>query len=197
MLEATFFATSAEWREWLAAHHDSASECLVGFMKVASGVPSMSWSESVDEAVCFGWIDGVRRRVDEHAYTIRFTPRGPGSIWSAVNVEKMRRLEAAGLMTDAGRKAFDARSAAKTAVYSYERDAADLGEDETRRFQQDAAAWAFFGRQAAWYRRTAVHWVTSAKRDETRNRRLAQLIEDSGAGRRLRHLGRHGVTMVR
>jgi uncharacterized protein YdeI (YjbR/CyaY-like superfamily) len=191
MAEAIFFGAATEWREWLAEHHDSATECLVGFMKDGSGEPSMKWSESVDEAICFGWIDGVRRGIDGRSYSIRFTPRKPSSIWSAINVEKVKRLEAAGLMTDAGRAAFEARSAAKTAVYSYERAAApELTEDETRRFQQDADAWEFFGRQAAWYRRTSVHWVTSAKRDETRARRLAQLIDDSGAGRRLGHLSR-------
>jgi uncharacterized protein YdeI (YjbR/CyaY-like superfamily) len=132
----------------------------------------------------------VRRRIDDRSYSIRFTPRKPGSTWSAINVKKIEALRAAGRMTNAGEQAFAQRSDAKTAIYSYEREAAELSDVEAERFRADARAWAFFERQAAWYRRTAIHWVTTAKRDETRTKRLTQLIADSAAGRRLRHLSR-------
>jgi uncharacterized protein YdeI (YjbR/CyaY-like superfamily) len=188
--EPTFFSSADEWRSWLAQHHDSADECLVGFVKVTTGEANLRWSESVDQALCFGWIDGVRRGIDDRTYSIRFTPRKPGSIWSAVNVKKVAALEAAGLMTGPGRAAFASRREAKTAIYSYEKAPAELAVAETARFEADVAAWAFFQRQAPWYRRTAIHWVTSAKREDTRERRLVQFITDSAAGRRLRHLSR-------
>jgi uncharacterized protein YdeI (YjbR/CyaY-like superfamily) len=186
----TFFSSAEEWRSWLAQHHETATECLVGFVKVTTGETNLSWSESVDQALCFGWIDGVRRRIDDRTYSIRFTPRKPGSIWSAINVKKMAALEASGLMTAAGRAAFAARRDAKTAVYAYEKAPAVLAEADKARFEADAAAWEFFQRQAPWYRRNAIYWVTSAKREDTREKRLAQLINDSAAGRRLRHLSR-------
>jgi uncharacterized protein YdeI (YjbR/CyaY-like superfamily) len=146
----------------------------------------MTWSESVDQALCFGWIDGVRRGIDEESYSIRFTPRKPGSTWSKVNVAKVEELERKGLMRPAGRRAFEARSEDNTGIYSFERDEpAEL----TREGFSDEA-WEFFQAQPPGYRRTAAHWVTSAKREETRERRLAQLVEDSAAGRRLRHLTR-------
>jgi uncharacterized protein YdeI (YjbR/CyaY-like superfamily) len=188
--EPTFFSSADEWRAWLAEHHETASECVVGFVKVTTGEANLSWSESVDQALCFGWVDGVRRRIDDRTYSIRFTPRKPGSIWSAVNVKKMAALEAAGLVTDAGRAAFAARRDARTAVYSYEKAPAELAASETARFKAETSAWEFFQGQAPWYRRTATHWVTSAKRQETRGKRLAQLISDSAAGRRLRQLSR-------
>ena len=190
MVDPVFFGSAAEWRAWLAEHHGTKSECLVGFVKVTTGDANLTWSESVDEALCFGWIDGVRRRIDDRSYSIRFTPRKPGSTWSAVNVKKIEALRAAGRMTAAGERAIAARSDAKTAIYAYEREAAELSDAEAERFRADAAAWEFFERQAAWYRRTAIHWVTNAKRDETRTRRLTQLIADSAAGRRLRQLSR-------
>jgi uncharacterized protein YdeI (YjbR/CyaY-like superfamily) len=190
MPDAVFFTSHDAWRAWLDAHHHNESECLVGFLKAATGEPSMSWSESVDQAICYGWIDGVRRRIDERSYSIRFTPRKRGSIWSATNVKKVEQLDAAGLMTEAGRRAFAERTDDKTAVYSYENEAAELRAEETWRFRGAPEAWAFFERQAAWYRRTALHWVTSAKREPTRDRRLQQLIDDSAAGRRLGHLTR-------
>jgi uncharacterized protein YdeI (YjbR/CyaY-like superfamily) len=193
--EPTFFSSADEWRSWLAQHHETANECVVGFVKVTTGEATLSWSESVDQALCFGWIDGVRRRIDDRTYSIRFTPRKPGSTWSAINVKKVAALEAAGLMTAAGREAFAARREAKTAIYAYEKGPAELGDAETARFEADAAAWEFFQRQAPWYRRNAIHWVTSAKREDTRAKRLAQLIADSAAGRRLRHLSRWGATM--
>jgi uncharacterized protein YdeI (YjbR/CyaY-like superfamily) len=191
MAEPLFFATAGDWREWLAMHHQGEPECLVGFHKVGSGVPSMTWSESVDQAICFGWIDGVRRRIDEASYSIRFTPRKVGSTWSKINVDKVERLRRAGLMRPAGEKAFEARRDARTGIYSYERDAVELTGEQRARFKAEPQAWVFWEAQAAWYRRNATHWVTDAKRAETRDRRLDQLIADSRAGRRLRHLSQY------
>jgi uncharacterized protein YdeI (YjbR/CyaY-like superfamily) len=177
-----FYATPEEWRAWLEANHADAREHWVGYYKRGTGRPSITWPESVDQALCFGWIDGVRKRVDEQSYTIRFTPRKPTSAWSRVNVARVAELTAAGLMRPAGIAAFEARTAEGT--YSYEqRDAAAFDPERERRFRAEETAWAWFSAQAPWYRRTATHWVMSAKREETRDRRLAQLIEDSAAGR--------------
>lgn len=179
-----FFATPEDFRRWLADHHDTATELIVGFYKKGSGKPSITWPESVDEALSFGWIDGVRRSISEEAYCIRFTPRKTSSIWSAVNVARVAALEELGRMTEAGRRAFAAREAARTGVYSHERDAPPrLSPADETRFRGHAAAAEFFDAQPPWYRRTALHWVISAKREETRQRRLDQLIVDSAAGR--------------
>jgi uncharacterized protein YdeI (YjbR/CyaY-like superfamily) len=192
MIEPVGFPTALEWREWLVEHHQTHTECLVGFLKVTTGAANMTWSESVDVALCFGWIDGVRRRIDDRSYSIRFTPRKPTSIWSKVNVEKMARLQSAGLVVVAGQRAFAERRESKTAIYSYEREAGELSDSERERFAATEPAWAFWQAQAGWYRKTATHWVIGAKRPETRERRLNQLIEDSAAGRRLGHLSREG-----
>jgi uncharacterized protein YdeI (YjbR/CyaY-like superfamily) len=187
--EPTFYATPEEWRAWLAEHHAGAREDWVGFHRRATGRPSMTWPESVDQALCFGWIDGVRKRVDDERYMIRFTPRTPSSRWSRVNVARVAELEAAGLMHPAGRAAFAART--EEGAYSYEqREAAAFDPERERRLRANAAAAAFFAAQPPGYRRTATHWVMSAKRDETRDRRLAQLIADSAAGRRIAPLAR-------
>jgi uncharacterized protein YdeI (YjbR/CyaY-like superfamily) len=183
-MEPTFFATPAQFRAWLEEHHDSASELLVGFYKKGSGRPSITWPESVDQALCFGWIDGVRRSLGDEAYTIRFTPRRSRSIWSAVNVARMQELTADGLVHPAGTAAFERRSDDRTAIYSYEqRKRARLPDDYEERLRANAAAAAFFDSRPPSYRRAATHWVISAKREATRERRLAQLIEDSAAGR--------------
>jgi uncharacterized protein YdeI (YjbR/CyaY-like superfamily) len=182
--QPTFFETPADFRAWLEAHHNEASVLLVGFYKKGSGRPSITWPESVDQALCFGWIDGVRRSFNENAYTIRFTPRRPGSIWSATNTRRVRELEAEGLMHEAGLRAFGARDEAKTAIYSYEQRAdAQLDQAQEEQFRANAEAWSFFERQAPWYRRTATYWISSAKQEATRARRLQQLINDSAAGR--------------
>jgi uncharacterized protein YdeI (YjbR/CyaY-like superfamily) len=183
-----FFASPEQWRDWLAEHHDTEPACLVGFIKVTTGEATMTWSQSVDQALCFGWIDGVRRRIDDRSYSIRFTPRKPSGNWSKVNLEKMAALEAAGLMTDAGRRAFGNRTEAKTAIYSYEREAGALTEEQEKAFRRNKKAWTFWEAQAAWYRRNATHFVIGAKRQETRDRRFAQLVADSEAGLRLKHL---------
>ncbi|MEO8431112.1 MAG: YdeI/OmpD-associated family protein [Acidobacteriota bacterium] len=188
-----FFATPADFRAWLEAHHETKKELLVGFRKKATGKPSITWPESVDEALCVGWIDGVRRRVDESAYTIRFTPRRPKSIWSAVNVARVAALTKLGRMKPAGLRAFAARTLDRTGIYSFERkEAAKLttAQEEVLRANRKAAA--FFEAQPPGYKRLALHWVVSAKREETRERRLQQLIADSEAGRRIGPLTRPG-----
>jgi uncharacterized protein YdeI (YjbR/CyaY-like superfamily) len=177
-----FYATPEEWRAWLERNHGEAREHWVGFHKRGTGRASITWPESVDQALCFGWIDGVRKRVDDSSYMIRFTPRKRSSKWSRVNVARVGELEAAGLMHPAGRAAFAART--EEGTYSYEqREAAAFDPERERRFRAAESAWAWFTDQPPWYRRTATHWVMSAKREETRDRRLAQLIEDSAAGR--------------
>lgn len=185
-----FFASPAAFRAWLARHHASARELVVGFHKRATGKPSLRWPQSVDEALCFGWIDGVRRGIDSDRYTIRFTPRKPTSTWSAINVRKMSELEEQGRMTDAGRRAFAHRRAENTATYSYERAAAKLSPAEARVLARDRAAAAYFAEQPPWYRRTATHWITSAKRPETRAKRLAELVAESRAKRWIKPLRR-------
>jgi uncharacterized protein YdeI (YjbR/CyaY-like superfamily) len=184
-----FYATPEEWRAWLEANHADAREHWVGFHKRGTERASITWPESVDQALCFGWIDGVRKRVDESSYMIRFTPRKASSKWSRVNVARVAELERAGLMHPAGRAAFAART--EVGTYSYEqREAAAFDSDRERRFRSAEAAWAWFSAQPPGYRRTATHWVMSAKRDETRDRRLARLIEDSAAGRAIGPLRR-------
>jgi uncharacterized protein YdeI (YjbR/CyaY-like superfamily) len=190
-VEPTFFATPAELRAWLEEHHARERELLVGFWKRGSGRPSITWPEAVDQALCFGWIDGVRRRGDEDSYTIRFTPRQRRSTWSAVNIARAKELAADGLMHPAGLRAFEQRSDDRTAIYSYERrHTAELGDEYEAELRADERAWAFFQEQPPWYRRAAAHWVTSAKREETRRRRLAQLVADSADGRSVTPLRR-------
>jgi uncharacterized protein YdeI (YjbR/CyaY-like superfamily) len=192
-MEPTFFATPAEFRAWLERHHADARELLVGFHKKGSGRPSITWQESVDEALCFGWIDGVRRSIGAESYSIRFTPRQKRSIWSAANIKRARELLELGRMTPAGLAAFEARTDDRSAVYSHEqRKAAQLEPEQQARFEAEPAAWEWFQRQAPWYRRAALHWVTSAKRPETRERRLDALIADSAAGRTVKPLTRPG-----
>ena len=182
-----FFETADAFRDWLAANASTATELLVGFNKVGSGRPSMTWSASVDEALCFGWIDGVRKRIDERSYTIRFSPRKPASIWSAINIAKVAELEARGRMTPAGASAFACRNEAKSAIYAYERTApAELSASELRAFKRHQAAWKFFESTPPGYRKVILHWVTSAKRPETRASRLAKLTDACKAGERIR-----------
>jgi uncharacterized protein YdeI (YjbR/CyaY-like superfamily) len=183
-----YFPSPAAFREWLAEHHNSANELVVGFHKKDTGTPSMTWTESVREALCFGWIDGVRRRVDETRYTIRFTPRKRGSNWSAVNVKHVEELIAAGLMQPAGLRAFEARKDAKTGVYSFEQAAVELPAEFIAVFRQQKKAWTWFEASAPSYHKAATWWVVSAKREETREKRLALLIECSANGERLPHL---------
>lgn len=183
-MEPRFFATRAEFRAWLAAHHADADELLVGFYKKASGRPSITWPESVDEALSFGWIDGIRRRIDDESYSIRFTPRRRRSTWSAVNIKRAGELIEEGRMTPAGLAAFEARDEARSAIYSYEqRHKAALEPEQEARLRANAAAWDWFQSRPPAWRRGAIYWVTSAKRADTRERRLTTLIEAAAAGR--------------
>lgn len=188
-MKPTFFATPAELRRWFAKNAAKEGEILVGFHKKGSGLPSITWPESVDEALCVGWIDGVRRGVDDTSYTIRFTPRRPGSMWSAINIAKVKELTAAGRMKPAGLAAFATRRADRSG-YSYEQliTSAAFAPEQEKRFRKNARAWRFFSAQPPGYRGHAAFWVTSAKKEETRERRLATLIADSAAGRRLGRL---------
>jgi uncharacterized protein YdeI (YjbR/CyaY-like superfamily) len=184
--EPRFFASPAEFRAWLEANHDQRRELLVGFYKKGSGRPSMTWSESVDEALCFGWIDGVRRSLDAERYTIRFTPRKPASIWSNVNIAKVEMLLNEDRMRPAGLAAWERRDPEKSGIYAFERQTpAEFDAELERRFRRERGAWTFFQKQPPGYRRLATHYVTSAKRPETRERRLTVLIEHSAKGERL------------
>jgi uncharacterized protein YdeI (YjbR/CyaY-like superfamily) len=179
-MEPVFFAMPDLFRIWLEEHHDTAEELLVGFYKTKSGQPSITWPESVDEALCFGWIDGRRKRIDDLSYTIRFTPRKPRSTWSAVNIKQATELAGLGRMHHAGLKAFAERTQDRSGIYSYEQEGAlELDSALEQRFRANSRAWNFFQSQAAWYRKAAIWWVVSAKRDETRQKRFATLIEDS------------------
>ncbi len=177
-----FFASPQEFYDWLEEHHETETEVYVGYYKKATGLPSLTWSEAVDQALCFGWIDGRVNRIDDERHMQRFTPRKPSSNWSKVNVEKVSRLKRAGLMRPAGMVAFDKRSDEKTGIYSFEREGAALPPEYENRLRANSAAAEYFNGRPPWYRRTATHWVVSAKREETRLRRLAQLIEDSAKG---------------
>lgn len=191
---ALYFPSPDAWREWLAEHHDSASEVLVGFYKAATGRPTMTWPQSVDEALCYGWIDGVRRRVDDERYSIRFTPRKTTSIWSAVNIRRIAELEGEGRMQPTGRSAFERRRESRSAIYSYEQrpeilpDA--LPEPYAAILRAKAKAWDFFERQPPSYRRAAIWWVVSARREATRLKRLGELVADSARSRRLARFSR-------
>jgi uncharacterized protein YdeI (YjbR/CyaY-like superfamily) len=179
-----FFATQAKWRAWLEKNHASAAELWVGFHKVHTGKPSINWPQSVDEALCFGWIDGLRRGLDESTYMIRFTPRRPGSGWSKVNLDRVAELTNLGLMREAGLAAFTRRDA-KRAGYTYASHDTPFDDATENNFRRQRAAWKFFQAQPPGYRRIVTHWVMSAKREETRAKRLAELIADSARGERL------------
>jgi len=190
-VQPRFFETPARFRAFLQSHHGSSRELLVGFYKKGSGKPSLTWPESVDEALCVGWIDGVRRSLDEESYVIRFTPRRAKSIWSSVNVARMRSLLRAGRVQPAGRKAFEERDRDKSGVYAYEqRKTARFHRALEKQFRADAGAWRFFEAQPPWYRRTVTWWVTSAKKEETRKRRLGILIDCSSRRESIRELRR-------
>jgi uncharacterized protein YdeI (YjbR/CyaY-like superfamily) len=184
-MQPHFFKTPADFRKWLAKNHASATELLVGFYKKDSGTPSITWPESVDEALCFGWIDGVRRRIDDVSYSIRFTPRKKISTWSAVNIARVAELTKLGRMQPAGVEAFERRREDKSAIYAYENKAQTLPGEYENTFRANRKAWEFFSAQPPGYRRIAIYWITSAKKDETRARRLAALIELSANGERL------------
>ena len=186
-----FFETPADFRAWLEEHHANEQELWVGFYKKGTGKPSITWPESVDEALCFGWIDGLRKRVDDESYKIRFTPRRATSTWSKVNISRVAELTAQGRMHPAGLKVFENRKEAKSGIYAYEqRENAALSEAQLQQFQANPQAWTFFQDQPNWYQKAAIWWVVSAKRETTRQKRLATLIEDSAQGRTIRPLTR-------
>jgi uncharacterized protein YdeI (YjbR/CyaY-like superfamily) len=184
-MKPRFFRTPSELRKWFDGHHATATELLVGFYKKDSGRQSITWPESVDEALCVGWIDGIRRRVDEVSYTIRFTPRRPRSIWSAVNTKRVQDLIAQGRMRPAGLQAFEARQENRSGIYSYEQRGDTLVEPYAAALKRNKAAWKFFQAQAPSYQKAANWWVVSAKKEETRLKRLASLVEHSERGRML------------
>jgi uncharacterized protein YdeI (YjbR/CyaY-like superfamily) len=185
----TYFATPAAFRAWLESHHATSTELLVGFYKRGSGKPSITWPESVDEALCFGWIDGVRRSVNDERYTIRFTPRKARSTWSAVNIKRVAELTKLGRMQPAGIEAFSRREEKTSQIYAYEQRADAAFDDEFEgTFRANRRAWEFFQAQAPWYCRNATYWVMTAKKEETRRKRLAALIADSARGKRIDRL---------
>ncbi len=185
----TFFPTPSDFRAWLEANHDKFHELVVRFHKKSSGKPSITWPESVDAALCFGWIDGIRKSLNETSYTIRFTPRRSTSTWSAVNIKRVGQLKKTGLMHPAGLKAFAARSAKKSGIYSYEqRKSAQFTREHEKQFRANKSAWEFFRSQAPWYQRVTTYWVISAKKEETKFKRLSVLIDHSQNRRTLPQL---------
>lgn len=180
-----FFEDQLKFREWLEENHEKEKELIVGFHKVDSGKPSMKWSESVDQALCFGWIDGLRKSIDEQSYCIRFTPRRSNSIWSAININKVEVLTKAGLMKPEGLKAFALCKEAKSKLYSYEKESIELSADFTNQFKQNVVAWDYFMNQAPSYRRVVTHWIMSAKQQKTRQARLEKTINASNESKRV------------
>lgn len=189
-MDPLFFPTPADFRAWFAEHHESATELWVGFHKKGTGRASITWPESVDQALCFGWIDGIRKSLDADSYVIRFTPRKKDSHWSNVNTKRIGELVEQGLVTEAGLRAFELRSEANSGRASFEQDDVELPEEYVALFQANPAAWAFFSSEPPGYRKAATWWVISAKREETRRKRLATLVEDSADGLRLKQLRR-------
>ena len=186
----TFFPTPAHFRAWLEAHHQTCEHLWVGYYKKATKKPSVTWEETVDEALCFGWIDGIRKSLGAESYVIRFTPRKAGSVWSRRNIDCVERLTAEGRMEPAGLAAFAFKDAHPDSGYAVAEHDGTLPVAMAARFEEHAGAWEFFQEQPPGYRRQAVHWVTSAKREATRERRLTTLIEDSGNGLRIKQLRR-------
>jgi uncharacterized protein YdeI (YjbR/CyaY-like superfamily) len=184
LAEPAFFPTEADFRRWLEANHETAPELLVGFWKKGSGEPSIDWPQARDQALCFGWIDGIRKSLGEDSYTIRFTPRRRGSIWSRVNVARYEALTASGQMTPRGVRAYE-ENKHKSGLYSYENEQKALTETEEKQFRTHKAAWADWEKRPPGYRKVVLHWITSAKRPETRAKRLAILIEVSAKGERI------------
>jgi uncharacterized protein YdeI (YjbR/CyaY-like superfamily) len=177
-----FFQNQQEFRNWLEENHQTKTELLVGFYKVNSGKPSMTWSQSVDVALCFGWIDGITRSMDKDSYQIRFTPRKKNSIWSAVNIKKVEQLTEQGLMQAAGLESFQNRSENKSKIYAFENEEVKFSPEFEAQFKANPPAWDYFQSLAASYRKTSSHWVMSAKQDATRLKRLNELISDSAKG---------------
>ncbi len=187
-VKPTFFKTQSSFRKWFEKNHEKEKELLVGFYKVKSGKQSITWSQSVDEAVCFGWIDGIRKSIDDESYCIRFTPRKPKSIWSAVNIKKVEELSKQGLMHVSGLDAFAKREEKKSGIYSYEKEPSVLSDDFLKKFESNKKAWKFFRSMARSYQNTAIHWVMNAKQEITKSKRLEELIKDSEAEEKIKRL---------
>jgi uncharacterized protein YdeI (YjbR/CyaY-like superfamily) len=189
-LKPVFFETPAAFRRWLVRNHATADVLWVGYHKKGSGMPSITWPESVDQALCFGWIDGIRKSIDDSRYTIRFTPRKRGSVWSSINIKRVRALIALGLMQPAGRTAYQARKLNKSGIYSYEQRSVDLPPPCDRLLKRNKRAWKFYQEQLASYRKAVSWWIVSAKKDETRLKRLEKLAAYSAQGQRIPELRR-------
>ncbi|HSH64652.1 MAG TPA: YdeI/OmpD-associated family protein [Bacteroidia bacterium] len=187
-MEPVFFSNQLKFREWLKKNHHRKKELLVGFYKVTSGIESITWPQSVDEALCYGWIDGVRKSIDDTSYTIRFTPRKSNSIWSAINIKKMEELKKKGLMQTAGLEAYKHRKQSKSAIYTYEREPIQLDKEFEKKFKTNKAAWKYFQSKAPSYKKSAIDWVMRAKQEATRIKRLETLIRDSEAGQKIKPL---------
>jgi uncharacterized protein YdeI (YjbR/CyaY-like superfamily) len=181
-MKPTFFTKQSEFRKWLEKNHKKETEFVVGFYKVDSGIPSMTWPQSVDEALCFGWIDGVRKSIDKDSYQIRFTPRKPTSIWSAINIKKIEELTKHGLMHSSGIASFQNRKENKSKIYSYEKEGAEFTPAFEKQFKANKKAWKYFQTLAPSYKKISTHWVMSAKQETTQIKRLNALIKDSEAG---------------
>ena len=184
-MNVLFFPTQMDFRNWLENNHKKENELIVGFYKVDSGKPSMTWSQSVDQALCFGWIDGIRKSIDKESYCIRFTPRRPGSIWSAVNIKKIGELTKNGMMHPAGAEVFANRKISEANLYSFENENKNLPEQYEKEFKSNRQAWDFFSRQAPSYKRTTIFYIMSAKQEETRIRRLRKTITESEKGNKI------------
>lgn len=181
----TFFATQEDFRRWLEKNHEKEPEIIVGYYKVGSGKPSLTWPQSVDQALCFGWIDGVRKSINEESYCIRFTPRRSDSTWSAVNIRKVEELTNAGLMKPAGLLAFSHRKTNKSGIYSYENEPFILDPDMEKLFRKNKKAWDFFSKQAPSYQKAILRWIMSAVQEKTRQSRLEKTIQASGDHKRV------------
>jgi uncharacterized protein YdeI (YjbR/CyaY-like superfamily) len=184
-MKPIFFKSTAEFRKWLDKNHLKKTEVLVGFYKLGTGRSSMNWSDSVDQALCFGWIDGVRRSVDTESYCQRFTPRKQGSIWSAINIKKMTDLIERGLVKPAGKKAFDLRKESRMNVYAHEKEIIEFDVKQQKLFRKNKIAWDFFIKQPPGYKKNMTHWVSSAKKEETQLSRLEKLIRTSSQLKRI------------
>ncbi|MCI3938379.1 YdeI/OmpD-associated family protein [Chryseobacterium aahli] len=184
-MTASFFPSQQDFRKWLEENHKTKTELLVGFYKVGTKKPSMTWSESVDQALCFGWIDGVRKSIDEESYSIRFTPRKPTSIWSTINIKKMEELTKAGLIKPAGVDAFKLRKENKSGIYSHETENVKLSAEYENQFKANKKAWEFFEKQAPSYKKVMTHWIMSAKQQKTQISRLEKTILESEKEKRV------------
>lgn len=181
----SFFKNQSSFHKWLEKNHGKFSELIVGFYKINSEKPSITYKEALDEALCFGWIDGIRKSIDKESYTIRYTPRNPKSIWSAINIKRVNELKELGLMQPTGLKVFEKRDVRKSNLYSFERENVKLSVDYEMQFRKNKKAWKFFNSQPPSYRKPAMWWIMSAKQEETRLRRLETLIADSEKGLRI------------